>query len=139
MNRAVLTVALLAAGVLVWVLPLEIAALPLLILPVIDWAAVVATSSVLRYFPRVRALRERRNIAVSIAALSTLFSVLAAARLGHLELPGEAVGRALVLAVCALSLINGLFLWQYRHALFGRARDVPVAELHGDDEREVHE
>lgn len=124
----VITVAVL------WIVPLELAIAALILLPVVDWLAVAVITALLRHYPSVHALRERRALAAAIAALTSLFAVLALARFGHIELPGELVGRLIVLAVCGLSAINAVFLWQYRHALFGRVRDVPVDRLHHEDE-----
>jgi hypothetical protein len=94
-------------------------AVVVLALPVVDWVAVWALHRFVGHYPYLAAARERRRVAVAIAVLTSLFAVLAMARLGHLQLPNELLATLLVLAVILLSAVNLAFLVQYRGALFG--------------------
>lgn len=112
------------------------AAVILLGLPVIDWTAVWVIQRALRHYPRVKALRDRRRVAVAIAATTTVFAFLGLSRLQHIELPGSVAVALILGAVCGLSAVNLAFLWQYRRALWGKPKEVPVAQLHEPDEPE---
>jgi len=100
----------------------------LLLLPAVDWLAVWALHRFVGWYPRLRTARERRRVAVAVAALTSVFAGLGLARLGHLDLNDTLAALVIVASVASLSIVNAMFLWQYRHALFGPRPTQPPEE-----------
>lgn len=96
----------------------------LLVLPIVDWAAVVALWRFVRRHSNLAPARDRRNVALGVALMNTVLGSLALARLGHIVLPDNTAALLVVATATLLSAVNAVFLWQYRHALFGK---VPAA------------
>jgi hypothetical protein len=87
-------------------------------LPIIDWTAVVVLVRACRRHPLVITLRERKLIAVAIAAVTTVFALLGLARLGHVTVPNDLAAVAIAVVIVGLSLVNLAFLIRYWRRAF---------------------
>lgn len=94
----------------------NVLALALILLPFIDWTAVLIVLRAFHRRPDLASLKDRLLVAFGIAALSTLFAVLALSRLEQITLPNDIVGVVLTTIVLFLSLVNLAFIRRYWRA-----------------------
>ncbi len=97
---------------------LDAISLAFLLLPIVDWLAVYVLSRVVRRWPDIGTLRERRRVAVAIALVTTIFAGLGFARLEGVPIAPELAGTVIFVGVLGLSLVNLAFLVAYWRAAF---------------------
>lgn len=94
-------------------------AVVLLVLPFIDWAAVVILLRALVRRRDLPLLKDRFFLALGIAGVTSLFALLAMARLGHFALPNDVIGILLTILVILLSLVQLVFVVRYWRYAWG--------------------
>lgn len=83
------------------------------LLPVIDWLAVVLMTGFVRQYRGLDSAIERRNIALAIALGTTIIAVLAInARMIHFLIPPDLNFVIIAIAIGAPSLFNAIWAWE---------------------------
>lgn len=91
----------------------DAALLIFVLLPFVDWAAALILARTVRRYPAIHSLRERRNVALAIAAGTTVIALLALnSRIFHVALIPDVQTVIVVIALAAPSAFNAVWLYE---------------------------